>query len=282
MSRYRSRRSGGCLGRLTGFLTTFLFLFAFAAIIGFGYIIFASDEEISLDGISTIIGAILFPVDPDSLPTPVVVAVIPTVTPTYTPSSTPTSKTLLSTWTPEAAQPTATAKPSNTPAPTRTASPIPTFPTKTPTRTPTPTPTFTPTPSPTGPTPTTAPTRSAFPFTKSDTSPFYLQNFSNNDGCSWAGIAGEVLGLARNPVQVGRYRVHVWGEGIGDKYVLVGSAPIYSDSGWELFLSDKPTVRELNVQLESENGTAVSQVYRVQTRSSCDQNLLRIDFVQNH
>ncbi|MCA9927503.1 MAG: hypothetical protein KC419_03455, partial [Anaerolineales bacterium] len=60
------------------------------------------------------------------------------------------------------------------------------------------------------------------------------------------------------------------------------SAPIYSSSGWELMLSESPSVREYNVQLESENGTAVSQLYRVQTQSNCDKNLLRIDFIQNH
>jgi hypothetical protein len=64
--------------------------------------------------------------------------------------------------------------------------------------------------------------------------------------------------------------------------VAVGSAPVYGPSGWELFLFDSPTVRDYNVQLESPNGTVVSQVYRVQTRATCTENLLQIDFVQNH
>ncbi|MCA9924081.1 MAG: hypothetical protein KC421_17010, partial [Anaerolineales bacterium] len=246
-------------------------------IAGFFYL-FSTDRDISTERLSRAINVLLAP----DLPTPIPVAVIPTLGPTNTPFPTPTPSGLLATWTPVPLEPSVTPKPSNTPRPSRTPSPIPTFPTKTATPTPTNTPTETPTITPTGPTPTTPPTRSAFPFTKTDNSPFYLQNFSNNAGCSWAGIAGEVLDLNRNPVPVGRFRVHIWGDGFGDKYVLVGSAPIYSSSGWELMLSESPSVREYNVQLESENGTAVSQLYRVQTQSNCDKNLLRIDFIQNH
>ncbi len=90
-----------------------------------------------------------------------------------------------------------------------------------------------------------------------------------------------MLNLQKNPVAIGSFRVHVWGEGV-DQRALAGSAPLYSDSGWEVILADAPAVREYNVQLESQNGTAVSQVYRIQTRASCDDNLVRIDFIQNH
>ncbi len=277
MSRYRRRQQTGCLGRIANLLALLLFLCGFAAI-GIFFYMFATGREISADRLSTAIDILLAP----ELPTSVAVADIPTLTPTLSPTPTPTETGLRPTWTPVAPEPTQTPEPTNTRRPTRTPSPVPTLPSRTPLPTATETPTETPTATPTGPTPTTPPTRSAFIFTKTDNSPFYLQNFSNNDGCKWAGIAGEVLDLNRNPVAVGRFRVHVWGDGLGDKYVLVGSAPVYSDSGWELELSNKPTVRELNVQLETENGTAVSQLYRVQTRSSCDQNLLRIDFTQNH
>lgn len=95
------------------------------------------------------------------------------------------------------------------------------------------------------------------------------------------GVAGEVLDLSRNPVQAGSYQIHVWGNGL-DERVAAGSAPDYSPSGWEQFLFDSPVIRDYNVQLESANGTAVSQAYRIQTRSSCNQNLVRLDFVQNH
>jgi hypothetical protein len=208
-------------------------------------------------------------------PTAAVVAVVPTLTATATPAR------LLATWTPLATVPSVTPAPTNTRGPTSTPSPVPTFPTKTPTPTLTPTPSNTPTETPVGPTLTPSPTRSSFPFTKSDTSPFYLQNYANNAGCNWLGIAGEVLDLRRIPVPPGQYRVHVWGEGV-DQRPHVGGAPDYSPSGWEQYVAGSPLVRDYNVQLETENGTAVSQVYTVQTRASCSQNLVRLDFVQNH
>ncbi len=95
------------------------------------------------------------------------------------------------------------------------------------------------------------------------------------------GVAGEVLDLNRVPVNAGSYKVHVWGGGI-DKRLVVGTAPAYSPSGWEQFLFDSPIVRDYNVQLESGNGTAVSEVYNFQSRANCNQNLIRFDFVQNH
>jgi hypothetical protein len=211
----------------------------------------------------------------EGLPTLVPVIQLPSPTPT------PEEPALAPTWTPPAVAPSATPLPLTTLKPSVTPSPLPTFPTKTPTPTYTPTNTNTPTATPPGPTPTPSPTRSAFPFTKTDNSPFYLQNFANNAGCGWLGLAGEVLDLDRNPVSIGSYRIHVWGSGI-DERLVVGSAPNYGPSGWEQFVFDSPVMREYNVQMESPNGTAVSQIYRVQTRANCTENLLQINFVQNH
>lgn len=95
------------------------------------------------------------------------------------------------------------------------------------------------------------------------------------------GVAGEVLDLNRNPVPVGSYVVHVWGSGL-DERVVVGGAPAYSPSGWEQFLFNSPVQREYNVQLETPSGTAVSQVHTINTRGSCSENLVRLDFLQNH
>lgn len=168
-------------------------------------------------------------------------------------------------------------QPTNTRRPTA----IPTETSVLPTRTPTPTPTDTPTPTPTeGPSPTPSNTPSPFLFTKDELSPQYLQNYANNAGCNWLGIAGEVLDVFGNPVQPNRYVVHVWDSGI-DARVPVGGAPTYGPSGWEQFVYDQPIVRSYNIQLESINGTPVSQVYRVNTAASCQQNLLFFTFVQN-
>lgn len=182
------------------------------------------------------------------------------------------------TLTPMPAQESDVPAPVNTLQPTLTPSVTPTFPPATPTRTPTPTPTDTPTP---GPSPTATPTFSAYPFTKDSNSPDYLQNWANTAGCNWMGVAGEVFDLDNSPVASGQYVVHVWDSGI-DKRVKVGDAPTYGPSGYEQFLYDVPRIQEQNIQLETASGTAVSQVYRVQTRASCRENLVWFTFVQNH
>ncbi len=264
------------MGRLLNIFTAMLFTLAFLVLVV--VVIFVAAPNllqntplaVFLEGEET---------DPalveDDLPTRAPVAAVPTAVPTATPNL------LQPTWTPVNTRVPPTNEPFATLGPSVTPSLTPIFPTKTPTRTPTPTPTNTATATPPGPPPTPSPTRSDFIFTKSDTSPFYLPNFANNAGCEWMGVAGEVLDLFRNPVPVGAYRVHVWGSGI-DQRVTVGTAPDYSPSGWEQFLFNSPVVRDYNIQLETMNGTAVSQVYNFTSRASCSQNLVRFDFVQNH
>jgi hypothetical protein len=225
----------------------------------------------------------------DPPPTMLAEALPPTPRPTNTdsptetpvPADTPTNTRVMDlppTLTPAAQPEVETRAPVNTVRPSLTPSPTSTLPPPTPTRTPTPTPTDTPTP---GPSPTATSTRSAFPFTKDLVSPQYLQNFANSAGCNWLGLAGEVFDIDGNPVGHGAYRVHVWDSGV-DARVTVGDSPSYGPSGYEQFLFDAPRVQEHNVQLETENGTAVSQVFRIQTRASCNQNLVYLVFTQNH
>lgn len=95
------------------------------------------------------------------------------------------------------------------------------------------------------------------------------------------GIGGTVLDLNGNPVPTDEFQVHIWDSGI-DARVPVGGAQAYGPSGYEQFLFDAPRIQDNNIQLETVNGTAVSQVYRVQTRASCNQNLIIMDFIQNH
>lgn len=263
------------MGRLLNVLAAMFFVLAFVAVIGLLVALLVPDllAGTPLAGLferGESSGGVIAEV-----PTLAPVAIIPTPVPTNTPNL------LRPTWTPIATSIIPTDEPFPTLGPTLTPSLTPIFPTKTPTRTPTPTPTNTPTATPPGPSPTPTATRSEFIFTRSDFSPFYLQNFANNAGCQWMGIAGEVLDLSRKPVAAGTYRVHVWGNGM-DERLAVGSAPDYSPSGWEQFLFNSPIVRDYNVQLETTSGTAVSQVYSVQTRASCNENLVKFDFVQNH
>ena len=186
--------------------------------------------------------------------------------PTWTPSSTP--------------EPSTTPTPRGTPTPSFTPSQTPTW---VPTRTPTPTPTFTPTrtntPTP-GPSPTPAPTRSAYPFTIAPGSPSYIQNWANSAGCNWLGVAGQVFDLQGNPVADGAYMI--WAHPPVDYQTFTGGARNYGPSGWEVYLNDRPQVANYRIQLFSPTGTPVSEVIEFQTWASCSQNLVIINFVQNH
>lgn len=265
MARRRRQRGFSCLN----VLAVMIFMLAVVLVVGGAVIVFWNGGEVNL---SYWLGSS----PTESLPTVGVVVDVPTLTvmPTEV-------KTIGATWTPSGLEPTKTLPPTPTRRPTLIPSITPTFPPATPTRTLTPTPTLTPTETPTGPTPTATNTRSPFIFTKTIDSPFYLRNFGNSSGCSWAGIAGEVLDLSLNPVVAGSYQVHIWESGV-DARVVVGSTTVYGPSGWELFVFDSPIIRTYNIQLETAAGTPVSQLYQVQTRASCNENLLYFIFVQNH
>ena len=255
----------GCVGRLANILTAMVvFVMVLAVILA---VVVYFNPAILATVIPLPPTATPLPTEPP--PTVAQVALAPTVT--------PTSDAVVATFTPVPTQAPTEVIPTNTRQPTLTPSITPTFPPPTPTRTPTTTPTLTPSP---GPSPTATFTRSPFPFTKSPDSPTYLRNFANSAGCDWLGLGGEVLDTAGNPVGSGQYRVHVWDSGI-DERLDTGSASSYGASGWEQFVLDAPEIRSYNLQLETTSGTAVSQVYRVQTRASCNENLLYFIFIQN-
>ncbi len=252
-------------------VTVVLIIGAFLVLAALAYMLFVPDNPIA-DRIGL-------------APDEVAPTLVPTIAPAPTRTSTPIPEVTVEvvasippTNTPLPERDTATPIPVSTLRPTLTPSPSSTLPPPTPTKTPTPTPTNTSTP---GPSPTATNTRSAYPFTKDDVSPQYLQNFANAAGCNWMAVGGTVLDMNGAPVPNGQYRVHVWDSGI-DATVPVGGAPAYGPSGFEQFLFDAPRIQDHNIQLETTSGTAVSQVYRIQTRASCNQNLVLIGFVQNH
>lgn len=268
-----ARRGGSAV--LFNLLTIVTVLLILGAIVVVGAVLAAPDL---LPQVADLLGVAQEPADAPPTPTLVAAAVVPTATDTPVVEEEEIGGVLEPTWTPVSPgdEPQATA--TNTRRPTAEPSITPTFPPPTLTPTPTNTPTSTPTP---GPSPTATNTRSAYQFTRDPISPQYIMNFANAAGCNWMGIAGLVYDTQGNPVAGGQYRVHVWGSGI-DERPPVGDAPAYGPSGWEQFLFNAPTIRDYNVQLETISGSAVSEVYSVQSRASCNQNLILFDFIQNH
>lgn len=266
-TRRRRRGAGTILLNLFSFIIIILILLTVAGVV----VVIAMPELVA--PVTGALGIVAEAEEelPGPTPTMVALAVVPTATETRPSVLNPT-------WTPQ--RPVSTAPPTatNTRRPTAEPTITVTLPpaTNTPTVTPSPTPTDTP-----GPPPTATVTRAPYPFTSTDTSPMYLQNFANAAGCNWLGIAGEVLDLQGNPVGADQYQVHLWGSGI-DQRVPVGGAPAYGPSGYERSVHETPAIRDYNIQLETSSGSPVSQVYTIQTRASCNQNLLIFNFVQNH
>jgi len=204
--------------------------------------------------------------------------VLPTATETLTPTQTFTIPPSTDTLTP-------TPTLSLTPSLTFTPSAAPTA-TITDTRTPTPTDSITATPSITpsvtispGPSPTNPPTPSPFLFGADQ--PFTFQaNFANSAGCAWQGIGGQVVGLDGQAYPV-PLQVHVFSQGQGvDRVVQIGTNSLYGPGGYEIQVA--PAINNLTyfVQLESPNGTAISETYQVTFSADCESNVALVNFRQ--
>jgi len=181
----------------------------------------------------------------------------PTLPPTATTTLTPVpsaTRTLLPTETP-------TSTPAGTATPTITLSP-------TGTQSPTPTPTYTPSPT---------STHSPFDYVLQNSAVTYTTNFANSAGCNWAGIAGLVLDINRNPAL--GLRVHITGGGI-DEYVISGSNPAYGAGGWERMVDNRPSSGMYYAQLESVSGERLSDVIAIQMIPGCNNNLALVNFIQ--
>lgn len=208
-----------------------------------------------------------------ALPTAIV---LPTLTPTNTPvpTNTPTSTltptiTLTPTETPTlTVPPPASATITDTPGPTDTPADTATSPA-----------TFTPTPSetPSGPTVTQAPTISPFPFILRENTVNFTQNFANTAGCAWQGLGGQVFDLNTQPLS--GYIIHVFGGDI-DRFVRSGDNTNYGVAGWEQQVSNAISGNTYYVELQSPQGTVVSERVQVSFPSNCDQNLALVNFIQ--
>lgn len=196
------------------------------------------------------------------------------------------------------ATPLPTETPSDTPTPEP---PTPTIPTATPTDTPTPTETPTPTvtqtpvvggivtltPGEATPPAATIPaqvgTRPPFPF--SVKSIRYQPNEGPN-ACKWQSIAGVVLnleGVPRRRDEPG-LTVHVQSvdDNTIDEFAPTGGQPRFGESGFEAFLGETPRIATYTVELRGVTGSPVSEKIVVQTRSTCEENVAFVEFVQNY
>jgi hypothetical protein len=104
----------------------------------------------------------------------------------------------------------------------------------------------------------------------------YIAN-QNGRGCEWQSIGGTVTqpdGSALNG-----YRVRVTGEGV-DSTVFSGAAQLFGAGGYEFPLASAPTTQLLLVQLFSPEGAPLSDLVAVETRATCEENVVLLNFRQ--
>ena len=212
---------------------------------------------------------------PTNTPLPTFTSSPTAVPPTIPPTNTPT-------FTPVPIVP--TVAPSLTPIPTET----PITPTSTGTLTPTVPPSATTVPSATitatsdattGPQITqqaTVPPPSPFPFSLKDGQVIFTQNFANAAGCAWQGIGGQVFDVDNLPFT--QVKVHVFGSGL-DTYAQAGTNSLYGPSGWEIAVGSNLAGNTYQVELQSLNGTIISQPVTVAFMANdCARNLALVNF----
>lgn len=176
--------------------------------------------------------------------------------------------------------------------PTWTATPELSTSTPTPTHTITPTSTTSPTssPWPTGGTEpsgeaTLTPSPSAPAFILQDGSPILTQNFANDQGCEWMGVAGQVFDLDGQPIM--DLTIHIEGRLAGepvDMDALTGDAPDYGEGGYEIVLGDHPvaSTNSLRIHIADSSGMPLSDEIRLTTSDECEENLILVNWTQIH
>ena len=75
--------------------------------------------------------------------------------------------------------------------------------------------------------------------------------------------------------------IHIGG---ADYLTLSGAAQVYGIPGWVQKVADQPTSTQsfYSVQLQDTVGNPLSEAVAITTTSSCAQNLVTVNFIQNH
>lgn len=123
------------------------------------------------------------------------------------------------------------------------------------------------------------PTFSPYPFTPQEGTPEYTQNPEDSGGCDYLGIAGYVYDLNGEPVD--GIAVVVTGENFETLFITQFTLA-YGAGSYYVELNKAPIEAEFEVRLWSVSGQALSDVVVVRTRATCEENLIFVNFVQNH
>lgn len=127
--------------------------------------------------------------------------------------------------------------------------------------------------------PSGQPTVSAFPFTLQADSPSFTQNPEENGGCAALYIVGQVFGLTGEPVD----GVAAWVTGENfETPDITKFNEAYGAGSYQILVNNAPIEAEFEVQLWTVQAQALSNRVVVRTRATCEENLIFVNFVQNH
>jgi len=136
--------------------------------------------------------------------------------------------------------------------------------------------------SPIGPTPDT---ESPYPFVILPGSPAMLDSsiMLPDIGCNWMGVAGNIVDMQGAPI-IG-LRVQLYGSLHGRvkaEMSISGTAQRYGDSGYEIMIDKQPSnsTHTLWVQVFNQAGGELSDKIFFDTRESCEENMIIINFKQ--
>jgi len=118
------------------------------------------------------------------------------------------------------------------------------------------------------------------PFSIVELGVLYAPN-SNTSGCDWASIAGTVQGLNGEPLP--GYRIGIIDAENPERLdveVFSGAVQSFGEGGFEYTLGNAPRAGRYDIQLLSRDSVPLSDVYRITTRATCEENVAIINFVQ--
>jgi hypothetical protein len=124
--------------------------------------------------------------------------------------------------------------------------------------------------------PGVTPTRSPFPFIASEVT---YQTYEGEQGCQWMSIAGTVTGLNGEPVP--GLAVRIQGENF-NQVQFSGTAARYGEAGFEFYMGSSIHAASYSLQLLGPTGGPVSDIIVVETGDTCQRNVARVEFIQNH
>jgi hypothetical protein len=118
-----------------------------------------------------------------------------------------------------------------------------------------------------------------FPFVLRDNHVLFTTDFASAspDG-TWLGVGGAVLDAYNQPLP--GILVHVWRHKL-DLYTISGTHELYlPDGGWEIQIDTMINTQAYLIQLETDEGTALSPTVMLTFPGDCDHNLAILVFRQ--